>query len=742
MTKKRALIIGIDDYSDAPLECCVNDAQELAATLQMEEYDYQTTTLIDSVATRRAILREIEAARIDEPSVFIFYFSGHGCTTNTGTYLVTHDGEPFDEGISVDTISRALSTISSSDCTTLAILDCCHSGEATPWATNAKPVSRSEIEQAIPLKGEGRVVLAACRPSEYSYEDAIRRHGLFTGELLDGLLGAAADHEGTITVNSLYDYVCRLFVKETKQTPVFRADIAGIIELASGFTPRLGKPAGKELSQELERQANQLLDDYVNRTKVSFNEWKETGYVGACQALEPILRWFRSRVGEYPELQGRKKFAQLYDAAKARLAQLGNVDPGTRLQRGELAKQLGDGAFGSVWKIEPISSGDVPLAYKIYHPHDLHMEEKVARFSRGYRAMQQLDHPNIVRVQGYTECPVGFFMDFIDGPNLRSLVAGLDEAITKVSIVYTVAQTLRHAHGRGVIHRDIKPENIIATYDQDSKAWIPHLTDFDLAWFSTATQLTRDAMGTMFYAAPEQLGSPKSKMAHQSTVDIYSFGQLCFFIATGSDPVPLGLADNQKVLRERISNWPSERAARQFFDLYVSCSEFDPKDRVSDFDQIIDKIGSSLQALRELDEDLLMRPDMFLRELSFAVVGLDTEATTATKVDFRSTSGRTDITLRAKEVHGEEGAEWIQLEARFAPSERLVMEGVTHDRARIILNSRIDSAIHGYGGVRRRSGKYGSFEVYLDFMHVTLDVAGIAECRPVISRIIGAIEAA
>src|SRR3990172_845655 len=106
-----------------------------------------------------------------------------------------------------------------------------------------------------------------------------------------------------------------------------------------------------------------------------------------------------------------------------------------------------------------------PLAYKVYHARDLAIAEKVRRFERGYNAMKQLDHPYIVKVRGFTECPLGFYMDFIDGPNLRNFSGTIEEPRSLVNILLAVAETLRHAHRRGVIHRDVKPENIIMNFD-------------------------------------------------------------------------------------------------------------------------------------------------------------------------------------------------------------------------------------------------------------------------------------
>lgn len=94
------------------------------------------------------------------------------------------------------------------------------------------------------------------------------------------------------------------------------------------------------------------------------------------------------------------------------------------MKEGMVARQIGAGGFGSVWKVEGLDEGDSVFAYKVYHPHELHDREKVKRFRNGYDAMGLLAHPQIVRVHRYSDCPTGFVMDYVDGSNLRELQPG------------------------------------------------------------------------------------------------------------------------------------------------------------------------------------------------------------------------------------------------------------------------------------------------------------------------------
>ena len=379
-----------------------------------------------------------------------------------------------------------------------------------------------------------------------------------------------------------------------------------------------------------------------------------------------------------PWYQFRQVFTDAYSEAKARLTQLGALSEGTFTGEGRVEKRLGSGAFGTVWRVD--SPNQRVLAYKIYHSTEIDLKEKVARFERGYRAMQQLEHPHIVKVHKYTQCPVGFYMDFVDGPNLRDFIGALSEPADTLELLIKIAETLQHAHGRNVIHRDVKPENIVLGFDSNSQKWVPYLTDFDLAWFSAATQLTKEAFGAIFYAAPEQLTKPSSHMAHAPTTDIYSFGQLCFFAATGSDPVPFGGADNLSGLRNRIGNWGVEQAANIFADLYDRCTKQDPAHRVQDFRAISDRLFEAHRLIRDADSNQRISSGRFSRELVYALAGLSDDPN-RTHESFGSLSGRTLIAV----TDISEIADCLNFTVRLE-QEHPSISGATTESARRTLN--------------------------------------------------------
>ena len=103
-----------------------------------------------------------------------------------------------------------------------------------------------------------------------------------------------------------------------------------------------------------------------------------------------------------------------------------------------------------------------------------------------------------------------------------------------LDIVTSVGEALDYAHQRGLLHRDVKPANIMLT-DPESGEQRILLGDFGIARRVddssnlTATNMT---VGTVFYAAPEQLmGEDLDGRADQ-----YALAATAFHLLSGSPP--------------------------------------------------------------------------------------------------------------------------------------------------------------------------------------------------------------
>jgi serine/threonine-protein kinase len=158
------------------------------------------------------------------------------------------------------------------------------------------------------------------------------------------------------------------------------------------------------------------------------------------------------------------------------------------------------------------------------------------RFQREIDALQQLDHPNIVRFYeaGMQDGHYFYAMEYVEGQTLESLLYEQRRLPWPevLEIALQIAPALKHAHDRGIIHRDIKPSNLIrATAPEPG---VVKLTDFGIVQIFAATHLTETGavVGTGEYLSPEQAAGRSATRRS----DIYSFGVVLYTLLTGRTP--------------------------------------------------------------------------------------------------------------------------------------------------------------------------------------------------------------
>ena len=160
-----------------------------------------------------------------------------------------------------------------------------------------------------------------------------------------------------------------------------------------------------------------------------------------------------------------------------------------------------------------------------------------ARFLREADLTASLSHPNILGVhdRGEHDGQLWISMDYVGGTDASRLVRerhpdGLPVG-EALEIITAVASALDYAHQRGLLHRDVKPANILL----DPQAQRIFLADFGIARLiddPSGLTATNMAVGTMAYAAPEQLrGEPLD-----GRTDQYALACTAFDLLTGAPP--------------------------------------------------------------------------------------------------------------------------------------------------------------------------------------------------------------
>ncbi len=218
---------------------------------------------------------------------------------------------------------------------------------------------------------------------------------------------------------------------------------------------------------------------------------------------------------------------------------------GLRLEndRYNVLARLGTGGMGTVYHAQDTKL-DCHVVLKAPRRALLESAQSAERFRREIRALVNLSHPHIVRVQdvGEYEGLPFFVMRYLSGGSLQDrLRVGADGRSVPMpasqlhSWLPDVADALDSMHRQGYLHRDVKPHNIL--FDADGKAY---LSDFGLARAveglspdrNAALTSTGQLMGTLLYVAPEIC----QEKAYDGRVDQYALAATAYHYLCGRPP--------------------------------------------------------------------------------------------------------------------------------------------------------------------------------------------------------------
>lgn len=278
-----ALVVGIDDYPEKPLNGCVNDAHAWKDYLEEwagREGRLHLEMLVNGAATREAIVSTFRShlGRAGEGDTALFCFSGHGSEERAPLpWALEEPGGVSETLLAVDSrveggldiadkeLAVLIAEVARGGAHVVVVLDSCHSGTATrdpgevgqvrrmaPSKTWQRPEGTYWFEGDASVPAEldsaggwrvlpvGRhVLLAACEDWQVAREYIVggKTRGLFTWSLLGALGRLGAE----LSYKELFKQVqARVSGIVPSQTPAADGDLTGRL-FDGAVTPRVAR---------------------------------------------------------------------------------------------------------------------------------------------------------------------------------------------------------------------------------------------------------------------------------------------------------------------------------------------------------------------------------------------------------------------------------------------------------------------------------------------------------------------
>lgn len=245
------------------------------------------------------------------------------------------------------------------------------------------------------------------------------------------------------------------------------------------------------------------------------------------------IRWSHGKFAGNPEAKLYKEFAW---TEVPFFQQIYSQEAINRLQL------IGSGGFGTVYKAILRTTGQVVAVKELdistlgFSRADSYEERK--RFEREVKIQSSLDHPNILPV---IESDLDAATPWIAMPlafcSIRDIINELHDNSARIHNLFRqVLSGIEYAHRNNVIHRDLKPENILL-FEND----LVKISDFGLGkqlsadvTGSVLTQSSNNSLGSLPYAAPEQLESFRDA---DYRADIFALGKTLLHMLSGKVPI-------------------------------------------------------------------------------------------------------------------------------------------------------------------------------------------------------------
>ena len=243
----------------------------------------------------------------------------------------------------------------------------------------------------------------------------------------------------------------------------------------------------------------------------------------------------------------------------------------------ELKEKLGEGAYGSVYKVQQKYTNYLRAVKAIKKKYVDSTE-----FYNEIEVLKALDHPNIIKLFDCYQDKSYYYMveEYCSGGDLFDYIQK-EKFFTerKAGTIFNqLLSAVNHLHKKRIVHRDLKPENIVLIESKKKDVFIK-LIDFGTSITIKGKNLTQE-LGTIYYIAPEVFMNNYNEKA-----DIWSCGIILYTMLCGHPPF-CGNKENiikSKILHSKLI-FPSKEfksVSKQAIEYIKHLLSYDPEDRPS-----------------------------------------------------------------------------------------------------------------------------------------------------------------
>lgn len=291
-----------------------------------------------------------------------------------------------------------------------------------------------------------------------------------------------------------------------------------------------------------------------------------------------------------------------------------DIQPGFYIDNYRYHSKVGFGGMAEV--LLGYDPSNAPFAIKVLKANRFKAGRR--RFSREFRTLSKMHHPNVIQVDSYGDIYGHPYiaMEYIKGTDLHKEIRlfrdlPLAERWTRIrEILVDLSKGLAHIHSHGVVHRDLKPSNILI--DEAGRCII---TDFGIVKeLNSDVEQSTVLVGTWAYASPEQITG--QELDHRS--DLYSLGIILYAMLSSRRPFAASnMAGYSKLHNEQQPRPPSDfipEIPTVYEEICLKLLSKSPQERYQSAHEILIDLGE-VQGQKKAMEEMVERIPFFKTDL-------------------------------------------------------------------------------------------------------------------------------